>query len=288
MRIASYHVHTNLCDGAETPRAMAEAALKAGMTDLAFTAHAAWPFATEWHLPLASYPAYSSEIARLKEEYSGRLRVLFGFEADYIDGVTAPDPGFYARFAPDILVGSVHFVRAEGGRGRTKGKTRGLWAVDAPADTVARGIETLFGGNGRRAVEAYWSTVRDMVSSSRFDVVGHLDVVRRRNGELRFFDEDASWYRREARETVRAIARSGKIVEINTGGIARKSVKTPYPSAGILALLNRAGVPVTISSDAHSATDIACAYDLAREAARKAGYDTLSFRDDSGWVQESF
>jgi histidinol-phosphatase (PHP family) len=288
MRIASYHAHTNFCDGAETPEAMAEAALREGMTDLAFTAHAAWPFATEWHLPLASYPAYAAEIARLKERYAGRLRVLFGFEADFIDGVTAPDPEFYARFAPDILVGSAHFVRGKGSRSRTNRAPQGLWAVDAPAETVARGVETLFEGDGRRAVEAYWSTVRDMISSSRFDVIGHLDVVRRRNGELRFFDEDASWYARETRETVRAIARSGKVVEINTGGIARKSVSTPYPSAEILALLNRAGVPVTISSDAHSSGDIACAYDLARDAARKAGYETLSFRDDSRWVQEKF
>ena len=293
MRLASYHVHTNHCDGNDTARAMAEAAVAAGMNDIGFTAHAAWPFASEWHLKPEAYPAYGAEIAGLKEEFKDSLRVLLGFEADYIAGVTAPDPEFYARFNPDLLIGSVHYVPARESpparkRVRAKPENPGLWAVDAPADEVARGIEACFAGDGRRAAESYWAAVRDMVSTCRFDIVGHLDVIRKRNGSLKFFDESASWYRREIKETVRAIARSGKIVEINTGGIARKAIDSVDPSDEILSLLSGAGVPITINSDAHSAGDLTCAYNLARAAARRAGYSTLSFRDESGWVQELF
>ncbi len=292
MRLASYHVHTTFCDGTESPRAMAEAACAAGMSDLGFTAHAAWPFASEWHLDPKEYDEYAREIAQLKNEFKDKLRILHGFEADYIEGVTAPDSEFYARFAPEFLIGSVHYVASPLGA-RAKGKSRtasahpGLWAVDAPAPEVARGIEACFSGNGRRAVEAYWSTVRDMVVSCDFDIVGHLDVVRKRNGTLSFFDEEASWYRRELEATVKAIARAGKIVEINTGGIARKAIDSVYPSAALLSRLNAAGVPVTISSDAHAGRDLTCAYTCAREAAQKAGYTTLTFRSGNAWVQES-
>jgi histidinol-phosphatase (PHP family) len=272
---------------------MADAAVSGGMDDLGFTAHAAWPFASDWHLKPADYPAYVADIARLKEEFKGSLRVLLGFEADYIGGVTAPYPEFYARFAPDFLIGSVHYVPARENaparkRARTQPENPGLWAVDAPAEEVARGIEACFSGDGKRAVESYWAAVRDMVSTCGFDIIGHLDVIRKRNGTLRFFDESAAWYRREIKETVKTIARSGKIVEINTGGIARKAIDSVYPSDEILALLNGAGVPITINSDAHSTGDLTCAYNLARAAARRAGYSTLSFRDESGWVQELF
>lgn len=277
MRTASYHVHTDFCDGSNTPEEMIQAAISAGMTDIALTAHAAWPFASEWHLPVRRYAEYIDAVRRAGAAFNGRIRVLAGFEADYIRGVTAPDPAVYKPFAPDIIVGSVHYVP---GKGSTP------WAVDAPADLVARGIEDAFGGDGRKAVRAYWGAVREMVSSYGFDVVGHLDVIRKRNGTLRFFDETESWYRRELRETAKAIARAGKIVELNTGGIARKAIDGVYPSDEMLSLLRRHEVPITISSDAHAVSDIACAYDKAREAARRAGFTGLSYLDEGRWITE--
>lgn len=287
MRLASYHVHTSLCDGKNTPEEMLRSAINLGMSGLGFTAHAAWPFASEWHLPVPRYADYLGEIARLKKEQGTKISILSGFEADYIEGITAPDGAFYGRFDIDFLIGSVHYVAGKS-PAPGKGPTRGLWSVDAPTDEVARGIESCFGGNGRRAAEAYWGTVRDMVASCDFDIVGHLDVLRKRNGELRFFDESAAWYRRELHATVKAIARAGKIVEINTGGIARKTIDSVYPSAEALALLCDAGVPITINSDAHATGDLLCAYDRARDAARRAGYETLTFRDGADWVQERF
>lgn len=283
MRLASYHIHTTFCDGADAPAAMAQASFAGGMTDLGFTAHAAFPFASDWHLEPKRFEEYGAEIARLKKEWQGRLAIRHGFEADFIPGVTAPDRAAYALFAPDFLIGSVHYVTTD-----KRHSPATLWSVDAPAAEVARGIEACFDGDGRRAVEAYWDTVREMVRVCDFDVVGHLDIPRKRNGSLRFFDEDALWYRRELKKTVREIAASGKIVEINTGGIARKAIDDVYPSAYALDLLSREGVPITISSDAHSTKDVACAYDRAREAARNAGYATLSYLGDDGWVQERF
>jgi histidinol-phosphatase (PHP family) len=283
MRLASYHTHTTFCDGNDTASSMAQAAFDGGMTDLGFTAHAAFPFASEWHLDPTRYEEYGAEIARLKNEWKGRLNVLHGFEADFIPGVTVPDRAAYARFSPDFLIGSVHYVSTN-----KRHSTATLWAVDAPTGEVSRGIEACFDGDGRRAVEAYWETLREMVQTCDFDIIGHLDIPRKRNGTLRFFDEDATWYRRELKKTVRAIADSGKIVEINTGGIARKAIDDVYPSTYALDLLSKEGVPITISSDAHSTRDITCAYDRAREAARKAGYATLSFLGENGWQQERF
>ena len=283
MRLASYHVHTDLCDGTASAADMVRAAVNAGMTDIGFTAHAAWPFASEWHLPAARYGIYLAEIARLKVEYKGKINILCGFEADYIPGATAPDYAIYRDFSPDILIGSVHYVASN-----SKNTRAAPWAVDAPAEEVSRGIAECFGNDGRRAAEAYWGTVRDMVSSCNFDIVGHLDVLRKRNGILHFFDENASWYRRELKETAKTVGRSGKIVELNTGGIARKAIDGIYPSDELLAMLFQQGVPVTINSDAHASEDILCAYIQARAAARRAGYSTLSYRNESGWVQELF
>lgn len=282
-RIASYHVHTTFCDGKNTAEEMIQAAVAAGMTDIGFSAHAAWPVATEWHLPVNRYADYAAEIARIKSAYAGKITVKFGFEADWIAGTSAPDSAYYGQFKPDYLIGSVHFAPTD-----VKGRLAALWPVDAPTQDVAAGIERCFDGDGKRAVLAYWSAVRDMVSSCDFDVVGHLDLPRKRNGELKFFDETASWYRRELKETVNSIAKAGKIVELNTGAIARKAMDAIYPSDELLALLRKADVPVTLDSDSHSTADLTCAYDRARSAAARAGYTAFMYLDDEGWSERAF
>ena len=283
MRLASYHVHTKFCDGGNTIEEMTVAAIAAGMTDIGFSAHAAWPFSSDWNMQCSRYNEYVAEVARVREAYAGRIAVKLGFEADYLPGFSAPAPSFYSRFNPDYLIGSVHFVPS--GRKDTQAPP---WPVDAPVAEVKRGIDECFGGDGKRAVQTYWGAIREMVSCCAFDIIGHLDLPRKRNGELKFFDEESSWYLKELRETVKTIARSGKIVEINTGAIARKAMDDVYPSPALLDMLYRAGVPITINSDAHSSADITCAYNRARAAARKAGYSTLSYLDGSVWVQEIF
>ena len=262
---------------------MTVAAIAAGMTDIGFSAHAAWPFSSDWNMQCSKYGEYVAEVARVRDTYAQSIAVKLGFEADYLPGFSAPTPSFYSRFNPDYLIGSVHFVPSG-----KKDTQEPPWPVDAPVAEVKRGIDECFGGDGKRAVQAYWLAIREMVTFCAFDIVGHLDLPRKRNGELHFFDEESSWYLRELRETVKTIARSGKIVEINTGAIARKAMDDVYPSPVVLDMLYRAGVPITINSDAHASADITCAYNRARAAARKAGYRTLSYLDGTEWVQEIF
>ena len=283
MRLASYHAHTTFCDGNNTIEEMTVAAIAAGMTDIGFSSHAAWPFSSDWNMQCSRYGDYVAEVARVRDAYADRIAVKLGFEADYLPGFTAPARSFYSRFKPDYLIGSVHFVPS--GRKDTQAPP---WPVDAPVAEVQRGIDECFAGDGKRAVQAYWGAIREMVTCCDFDIIGHLDLPRKRNGELKFFDEGASWYIHELRETIKVIARAGKIVEINTGAIARKAMDDVYPSSTLLDLLYRADVPITVNSDAHSTADITCAYNRAHAAARKAGYSTLSYLDGSAWVQEIF
>ncbi len=282
-RLASYHVHTRFCDGSASAREMLEAACALGMTDIAFTAHAMWPFASQWHMATEKYEAYFAEINALKSEFKNRIRVLCGLEADYLKGASIPDYCVYRDFDPDFLIGSVHFLS------RQKPGTEGyLCSIDGPASEVARGLQECFRGNGRKMVQAYWSAVREMIATCNFDMIGHLDVIRKRNGDLRFFDEGERWYRRELEETVRTISRSGKVVEINTGGIARGAIDSVYPSPELLGLLGRRGVPVTISSDAHHPKDLLCAYKKAVDTARGAGYHGVMYREGPLWREGPF
>jgi histidinol-phosphatase (PHP family) len=156
----------------------------------------------------------------------------------------------------------------------------GAFTVDGGADEVAGGIARYFGGDGGEFVRAYCQAVRNMILKCNFDIVGHIDVIRKYNGVLKFFDERADWYMREIEETARAAAQRNVIVEINTGGIARGTIDDVYPSRDFLKLLKKYGAPVMINSDAHNANSIDCAFDFAARRARDAGYEqTVYFAD---------
>ena len=66
------------------------------------------------------------------------------------------------------------------------------------------------------------------------NIVAHLDVIRKNNYNNAFFDEDDSVYREEILKTLEIISLTNTIVEVNTGGVAKGYVKTPYPSKWVL------------------------------------------------------
>ena len=88
-----------------------------------------------------------------------------------------------------------------------------------------------YGGN-------YYGLLREMIQEGGFDILGHLDCIRKRNALLHFFDESAPWYKTEIQETAKTIIQKGVIVEINTGGMFRKATQTPYPAFDILSLFS--------------------------------------------------
>ena len=84
--------------------------------------------------------------------------------------------------------------------------------------------------------------------------------MRKFNAKHPYFDENAPWYREEVEATADAIAASGKIVEVNTGAISRGWLDDAYPSAAFRDMLRAKGVKFLLSSDAHAADAIDCAF----------------------------
>lgn len=267
MVLTNYHAHTNFCDGTESPEAMVLEAIDRGFKVFGFSGHSIHPFASDWHIPVDRIAEYVAEIRRLQDCYKDRIEILCGFEADYLPPLSSAAQAPYRNLGADYLIGSLHYLITD----------TGCFTVDDSAENVAAGIATHFKGDGKRVVQAYFSTQRDMIRLGGFEILGHADVIRRRNGVLHFFDEEEQWYKDELKETADAIAKSGVIVEINTGGMARGNTTTPYPSPYFLSLLAKLDVPITINSDVHNAGFLDYGFDLAREEARKAGYGETTY-----------
>jgi histidinol-phosphatase (PHP family) len=277
----NYHTHTTFCDGKNSPEEYITKAIEMDMKILGFSAHSMLSFNTSWHLPVNRHVEYVKEIQRLKEVYKDKLEILCGFEADYFPPVAMPDTCGFKEFSPDYIIGSVHFVTGDN-------LDDGCFTVDGPVEEIENGIKTVFKGNEKKAVQTYFATERAMLESgASFDVMGHPDIIRKQNGKMHFFDENDGWYKRELIATANAIKKWGGIVEINTGGMSRAGVPSPYPSPFFLALLRERNVPVMINTDCHKTEGLCADMDKGLEEAKTAGYTELWYLSDGSWKSYS-
>lgn len=250
---ANYHTHTTWCDGKDSPEAVVLAAIGKGFDAIGFSSHAMLPEDdTSWVLTPEKAPCYAAEVRALAEKYETCIRVLCGVEADYVPGGATPDRSAYAAISPDYIIGSVHFVAAPDGA---------RVSVDESPESLADGIRSHFAGSAEAYLHAYFAQVREMLLTCDFDVVGHLDLVRKFNLRSPYFDESAPWYLAELDLTADAVAASGKIAEVNTGAISRGWLDDVYPSSAFRDRLRSRGVKFILSADAHAADAIDCAFD---------------------------
>ncbi|MFP3040625.1 histidinol-phosphatase [Treponema primitia] len=274
MRASCLHTHTNFCDGKGDVESFCQAAYKKGLSAIGFSAHA--PIAkktglkTDWHLADERLDEYIDAVKAARSRWAGKLPVYLGLEVDYIKGLTSPADKDFQSLGLDYIIGSVHYIfPPKGGEPFT---------VDAPAEEFEGDIRRHFPGNGEAAAEAYWDAVEGMISAGGFDILGHLDLIRKNNPHNEYFDTQGSRYRRRIRLIAPLAALSGAVIEINTGGLNRGKTADPYPSLELLRLLRERQAPVTITADAHEPSHLDGYYGLARATLLQAGYtETVEF-----------
>lgn len=273
----NYHTHSTWCDGKDSPETLVLAAIEKNFDEIGFSSHSMLPADLfDWTVTRAKFPSYLCEIRSLAAKYSGRIKVLCGIEADFIPGTSFPDRKYYPGV--DYIIGSVHFVKAPDGA---------LTCVDKSPESFERDIREHYSGSAEAFVRAYFAAEREMVASCDFDIVGHPDLVRKFNSGARFFDETSSWYKEEISRTADAIAASGKNVEINTGAISRGWMDDAYPSKELLGLLKARNVPLILSSDAHSADALDCAFERFQSRIHDSRFTPIKQSDKPSTKEEA-
>ena len=99
--------------------------------------------------------------------------------------------------------------------------------------------------------------------------MGHVDLVKKFGHRA---SEDMT---DEVKETAKVFKECGVAVEINTAGL-RKQCKETYPTLDHLKIYCKAGIPLTLGSDAHQPEHVGMDFDKAAELAKKAGYKEYS------------
>jgi histidinol-phosphatase (PHP family) len=177
------------------------------------------------------------------------LPVLLGIEMDWLSHRRAEIAAFLEDRPFDVVLGSVHWI--------------GALAVDDPGAAD---------WGGRPAGEVWSAYLAELVAAAEsglFDVLSHPDLPKVFGSRLPESLQHAM------DEAVAAIAATGIAVECSSAGL-RKPVGELYPEPALLARFRRAGVPATLSSDAHRPEDVARDYATAVAALRGAGYETIT------------
>ncbi|GHU85527.1 histidinol-phosphatase [Spirochaetia bacterium] len=270
MKYSSLHTHTTFCDGQDDIETYIRAAWEQGFHSIGFSTHAPVEKAglcTGWHLKQARLEPCLDAVRAARRRWEGKIPVYLGLEIDWIQGRMGPADREYQALGLDYIIGAVHYVLPPDNAPPI--------AVDSSPAEFEQDLKTHFNGDGEALAAAYWAAQTEMIQAGGFDILAHFDLVKKNNPGDRWFSTASgaeSPYLRAACALIDPIARSGAVVEINTGGLNRGSTTETYPSRYILSLLHEKTVPVIITADAHNVTHLGGHYDTARQTLQQAGY----------------
>ena len=208
---------------------------------------------------IRSFEAYVVRARELQARYEGRIDLLVGFETERLP------PGDWAtrmrearaRLRIDYLVGSVHDVD-------------GLVVDYKPEHT--RAVAERVGGVEELHVR-YFDALTELVTELRPEVVGHIDLIRKFDGENPVFGKRA-WQHLEG--TLEAVQKVGAVLDVNAA-TRRRGLGPVYPLPAILERALAMGIGVTLGDDGHGAHDVGVGLDACMQAITAAGYREVSY-----------
>ncbi|TLX78272.1 histidinol-phosphatase [Labilibacter sediminis] len=278
MSWTNYHGHCSYCDGHKEVEDYIIEAINRKMPVIGFSSHAPVPFDCFWTMPHERLSSYIKDISELKEKYNAQIRVLTSLEIDYIPNLTGPNFPFLDDVQLDYKIGSIHFV--------DKLKNGEPWAIDGSFDEFMVGVNQVFEGDIRRAVERFFELTREMIRTQEFEIIGHFDKIKMHNHTKPLFDESSDWYQAEIEKTLNLIADKKLIVEINTKSYDCNGLL--FPGVDLFKKMLDKNISVTINSDAHYPDKLEVGYGYVAQELYNSGYRYLKELINSKWVEVAF
>lgn len=252
---ADYHLHSSHSGDSETPmEEMVLQGIAQGLNTMCFTEHHDIDYPDGPEGPgsvfLLNTDSYLYDLAKLKEKYEGKIRLLFGVELG-LQAKSFREISVYAKsYEFDFIIGSSH---------------------------ICHGKDPYYpdfyeGRSEESAYREYFESILENVKKfSCFDVYGHLDYVVRYGPNK---DRDYSYekYRDVIDEILKTLIENEKGLELNTGGL-KGGMRDLHPCLDVLRRYRELGGEiVTVGSDAHSLKDLAYRFDRAAEALKACGF----------------
>lgn len=248
-----YHTHTDFSiDSSAQLEAVCRAAMARGVDEIAVTDHLDFgPDDASQPFPLG---AYVEAVARCRDRFREDLDVRIGIEVG--------EPHIYASEAADVLsegafdvvLGSAHYASG----------MQAAW------------LEDFFEQPLQEAYVSYFRQVADVAAEGDFDILAHLDLVKRDARKFGRPYDGPEPYADLIRSALRSVVERGKGIELNTSPL-RRGQPEPCPSLEILQWYRELGGEIlTVGSDAHSPEVVGSHLEIAVQMAQAAGFRRLA------------
>jgi histidinol-phosphatase (PHP family) len=209
----------------------------------------------EMAMPMDELPRYVEECLTLKERYRGVIDLRVGLEADYIEGYEDRIREILSPYPWDYLIGSVHFL--------------GEWDI-----TDHRQVHGWEGKDELEVYRLYYDAVKKSALSGLYDIIGHMDVIKR-FGYGPQTPEGKAEVRALELETLKVIADSGIAMELNASGLSKPCAEM-FPAEHLLQEAFKLGIPLTLGSDAHDPAKLGDGLQEARSMLWHTGFRELA------------
>ncbi len=272
--LSDYHIHTRFSIDSEADLSViCKAAINRGLEEIALTDHVDFGpnDLPNGRLQIAEYLA---GIADCRARYAGQLTIRAGVEMGEPHLFPEKAAAVLSQGDFDFVIGSAHYA--------------------APLDPSS-GIEglrptwhsTYFEQPLDQAYKAYFQQVLSLAERGDFDVLGHIDLIKRDAREFGYPYDGPGRYADLVRTALRALVERGKGIEVNTSPLSKGQPET-CPSLEILRWYRELGGEIlTMGSDAHRPEAVGAHFDTALEMVRAAGFTRLARfeRRQLAWVE---
>lgn len=292
---SNFHTHTLFSDGNAEPEAYVTKAIELEFTALGFSEHQPVFYETDWTMTPKAVPLYFSEIDRLKEKYKSSIEIYTGIELDYHKGReelflaplldnTSGDQSTGKTLSPDYTLGSVHSLPLTTPV-EYDGQVVEYMAVDGALDEFELLIKNQYQSDVDLLIHDYYKTQCDMIKLGGFNILGHIDLIKKHNRGDRFFSEASSLYKKSIIQSLDILARSDILLEVNTGGMARGKTDTPYPSPEYLFEAYKRNIPVMVNSDSHDPSTLDFYFKESEKLLLDTGYREIATLRNGKWIK---
>jgi len=251
--IIDYHIHTKLCGHAEGEmEEYVQSAIAKGLKEIGFSDH--FPLfhieLRDLSMKMEDMPLYINKVRELQEKFKKDISIKLGIEVEYTPEIEKRTKELLKNYSFDYIHGSTHFL--------------GNWVFDHPAykdEWEKRDVYKVY--------KEYFSRLGRMVGCGLFDVVAHIDLVKK------FGYKPDRGLTEMYKEITGLIKQHNLCLEVNTSGL-RRPVKEIYPSEELLKICFNSGIPVTMGSDAHIPEDVARDFNIALALLKRIGYKKIA------------
>ncbi len=244
------HSHTPLCKHAiGWPTEYAAVAEARGLRGMHVTCHNPMPdgFSARVRMSPDQFDEYVDLVSQTRDEWSGRVDVRLGLEADYFEG-------YEPWLEKQLNSAEFHYV---------------LGSVHPQIDEFR---ERYWGDDETEVQRTYFRLLADSAETALFDCLAHPDLIKNMTVD--------AWQPTEIMDDILhaldRIAATGIAMELNTSGV-NKSIAEMNPFPEMLKAMAERQIPVCIGADAHEPLRVADRYEDALQLRDTCGFTQVSF-----------